>query len=182
MRVALNRLVALAMCWDRRGELARLHHNSTCAMVWGAKGLVPYVPAGDGAGILVAIPHLFLSKVVEKECGIELPPLVRLGEAGNFEFRLNSQGRLLAMPFCIRRTTHHTGRCKFGQSSIVCLSACSWSMCICRATMLWARCSCHMMRRHMRRQRQPFTRWQPTRGTLCWAGAEFPQTIGAVRC
>lgn len=33
--------------------------------------------AGDGAGILVGIPHLFLSEVAEKECGIELPPQVR---------------------------------------------------------------------------------------------------------
>lgn len=33
--------------------------------------------AGDGAGILVAIPHLFMSEVAAKECGIDLPPLVR---------------------------------------------------------------------------------------------------------
>ena len=31
---------------------------------------------GDGAGILVAIPHLFFSDVVEKECGFKLPPKV----------------------------------------------------------------------------------------------------------
>ena len=31
-------------------------------------------PAGDGAGILVAMPHIFLSHVVQAECGFELPP------------------------------------------------------------------------------------------------------------
>ena len=32
------------------------------------------VNTGDGAGILVAIPHLFFSDVVQEECGFTLPP------------------------------------------------------------------------------------------------------------
>lgn len=31
---------------------------------------------GDGAGILVAIPHLFFSEVVERDSGFSLPPKV----------------------------------------------------------------------------------------------------------
>ena len=37
---------------------------------------------GDGAGILVAIPHLFFSEVASRECGIDLPPQVRWREGG----------------------------------------------------------------------------------------------------
>lgn len=33
-------------------------------------------PPGDGAGILVAMPHIFMSEVAQRECGIELPPQV----------------------------------------------------------------------------------------------------------
>ncbi len=40
---------------------------------------------GDGAGILVAIPHLFFSEVVEQEAGFKLPPKVRF----NFNFLKN---------------------------------------------------------------------------------------------
>lgn len=40
------------------------------------KGGIQSSAVGDGAGILVAIPHLFFSEVAEKECGIHLPPPV----------------------------------------------------------------------------------------------------------
>ncbi|KAI7845826.1 hypothetical protein COHA_000736 [Chlorella ohadii] len=45
--------------------LRRMTHRGACGCE---------TNTGDGAGILVGIPHLFLSEVAEKECGIELPP------------------------------------------------------------------------------------------------------------
>ena len=45
--------------------LKRMSHRGACGCE---------TNTGDGAGILVAIPHLFLSTVADKECGIELPP------------------------------------------------------------------------------------------------------------
>lgn len=31
--------------------------------------------AGDGAGVLVAIPHVFFAEAVQRECGVKLPGL-----------------------------------------------------------------------------------------------------------
>ncbi len=43
---------------------------------------------GDGAGILVAIPHLFFSEVVEQEAGFQLPP--KVGPRYNVCFETNA--------------------------------------------------------------------------------------------
>ncbi|KAL4855140.1 Glutamate synthase [NADH] [Chlorella vulgaris] len=46
--------------------LKRMSHRGACGCE---------TNTGDGAGILVAIPHAFLSAAAHAECGIELPPL-----------------------------------------------------------------------------------------------------------
>lgn len=57
--------------------------TSSCSKKLAATPTDPVPPthtsclAGDGAGILVGIPHIFLSEVADRECGIKLPPQVR---------------------------------------------------------------------------------------------------------
>jgi glutamate synthase (NADH) len=46
---------------------------------------LPPPPPGDGAGILVALPHAFLARVVAADCGVTLPPP---GEYGVGQFFL----------------------------------------------------------------------------------------------
>ena len=61
--------------------------------------------SGDGAGILVGIPHLFLSEVAEKECGIELPPQVRAGQGGHGRWdRVRIQQTATCNRHCLRHT------------------------------------------------------------------------------
>ncbi|KAL4421584.1 hypothetical protein ABPG75_010875, partial [Micractinium tetrahymenae] len=45
--------------------LRRMTHRGACGCE---------TNTGDGAGILVAMPHIFMSEVAQRECGIELPP------------------------------------------------------------------------------------------------------------
>ena len=53
---------------DALEMLVRMTHRGACGCE---------VNTGDGAGILVATPHLFFSEVAANECGIQLPPQVR---------------------------------------------------------------------------------------------------------
>eukprot|EP00887_Chlorella_sp_A99_P003952 scaffold11.g3952.t1 len=50
---------------DALEMLRRMSHRGACGCEENT---------GDGAGILVAIPHFFFSEVVKNECGFELPP------------------------------------------------------------------------------------------------------------
>jgi glutamate synthase (NADPH/NADH) len=60
---------------DALEMLVRMTHRGACGCE---------VNTGDGAGILVAIPHLFFSDIVEAECGFTLPPKVRLKSKVNY--------------------------------------------------------------------------------------------------
>ena len=54
-----------------------MHRRSACALSVHRTSPCPACGAGDGAGILVAMPHLFFSEVAAKEAGISLPPQAR---------------------------------------------------------------------------------------------------------
>ena len=54
---------------DALEMLVRMTHRGACGCE---------TNTGDGAGILVAIPHIFFSEVVEQDCGFKLPPKVSL--------------------------------------------------------------------------------------------------------
>ena len=155
--------------------------------------LVCPAPAGDGAGILVAIPHLFLTEVVQEECGFQLPPQVRPGRlgaaaGGGHCLRANLLptqlfdliGRCCRTPR--RDNNAHiplTPRCPPARPparSLCCTAAC------CRATTRWARSSCPPTQRSMRRPRACCSRSPPTRATSCWAGAACPPTTGEMLC
>lgn len=167
--------------------------------------LFPGPSPGDGAGILVAMPHLFMSEVAQRECGIELPPQVQPGRGGR------GRGGEPRVTWCEKvvcptpmRSVHKAllgARNFHAWTELViragghnfappgpCLprlpanrAACAACLPACRATMPWAWCSCPRTRPSTRQPRRRCTRWRPTRGTRCWAGAACPPTTGAAR-
>lgn len=110
--------------------LKRMSHRGACGCE---------TNTGDGAGILVAIPHAFLSAAAQAECGIELPPLgdYAVGQV----FMPTDEATREKAKAAIHKVAANQGHTVLGWRRVPTDNRCVWVwvFCVCSCVCAWLR-------------------------------------------